>query len=278
MILKGKTAIITGGGTGIGAAVAARFVAEGAKVCITGRRESVLDETIKSLPKGTAVKCKGDVTDPSDIDRIVKTAVDFGGTVNVLINNAGAGAEGSITSTSIEDWRRIVEINLVGPFMLMRAVIPYMQKAGGGSIVNISSLASLRAIPHGNAYCTSKAGLNMMTMQAALDYGKDGIRCNVICPGFIFSEMTEGRFGQVAKDNGIDLNTLMLKVFNDVPARKAGTPDRVAGLCAFFASDDSTYVTGTVIPVDGGLSIMDPFPLCVKNADLTINAEKGQKK
>jgi NAD(P)-dependent dehydrogenase (short-subunit alcohol dehydrogenase family) len=86
--------------------------------------------------------------------------------------------------------------------------------------------------------------------------------------------MTEGRFGQVAKDNGIDLNTLMLKVFNDVPARKAGTPDRIAGLCAFFASDDSTYVTGTVIPVDGGLSIMDPFPLCVKNADLEINAEK----
>lgn len=274
MMLKGKTAIITGGGTGIGAAVAARFVAEGAKVCIAGRRESVLDETIKSLPKGTAVKCKGDVTDPSDIERIVKTAVEFGGTVNVLINNAGAGAEGSITGTSIEEWRRIVEINLVGPFMLMRAVIPYMQKAGGGSIVNISSLASLRAIPHGNAYCTSKAGLNMMTMQAALDFGGDGIRCNVICPGFIFSEMTEGRFGQVAKDNNIDLNTLMLKVFNDVPARKAGTPDRVAGLCAFFASDDSTYVTGTVIPVDGGLSIMDPFPLCVKNADLSINAEK----
>ncbi len=274
MILKGKTAIITGGGTGIGAAVAARFVAEGAKVCIAGRRESVLDEAIKSLPKGTAVKCRGDVTNPSDIDRIVKTAAEFGGTVNVLVNNAGAGAEGSITGTSIEDWRKIVEINLVGPFMLMRAVIPYMQKSGGGSIINISSLASLRAIPHGNAYCTSKAGLNMMTMQAALDYGGDGIRCNVICPGFIFSEMTENRFGQVAKDHGTDLSTLMLKVFQDVPARKAGTPDRIAGLCVFFASDDSTYVTGTVTPVDGGLSIMDPFPLCVKNADLVMNAGK----
>ncbi len=278
MILKGKTAIITGGGTGIGAAVAARFVADGAKVCITGRRESVLDETVKTLPEGTAVKCQGDVTNPSDVDRIVQTAVDFGGTVNVLINNAGAGSEGSITSTSIEDWRKIVEVNLVGPFMLMRAVIPLMQKAGGGSIVNISSLASLRAIPFGNAYCTSKAGLNMMTMQAALDYGGDGIRCNVICPGFIFSEMTENRFGQVAKDHGTDLNTLMSTVFEDVPARKAGTPDRVAGLCAYFASDDSTYVTGTVIPVDGGLSIMDPFPLCVKGADLALNAQKGQEK
>jgi NAD(P)-dependent dehydrogenase (short-subunit alcohol dehydrogenase family) len=148
MMLKGKTAIITGGGTGIGAAVAARFVAEGAKVCIAGRREGVLDETIKSLPKGMAVKCRGDVTDPADIDHIVKTAVDFGGTVNVLVNNAGAGAEGSITGTSIEEWRRISRSSC-GPLCSCGQVIPYMQKAGGGSIINISSLASLRAIPHG---------------------------------------------------------------------------------------------------------------------------------
>ncbi len=238
----------------------------------------MLDKTISSLPEGTAVKCKGDVTDPADIDRIVKTAVDFGGTVNVLVNNAGAGAEGSITSTSVEDWRRIIETNLVGPFMLMRAVIPHMQKAGGGSIINVSSLASLRAIPLGNAYCTSKAGLNMMTMQAALDFGRDGIRCNVICPGFIFSDMTEGRFGQVAEENGTDLDTFMSRVFQDIPAHKAGTPDRIAGLCAFFASDDSTYITGTVVPADGGLAIMDPFPLCVRNADLELKAQKCQKK
>ncbi|MGD9161161.1 MAG: SDR family oxidoreductase [Desulfobacteraceae bacterium] len=270
MTLKGKTAIITGGGTGIGAAIAARFVADGARVCITGRRENVLDEMIKSLPDDKIVKCQGDVTNPSDIERIIETTLDFGGTVNVLVNNAGVGTEGSITGASIEEWRKTVELNLVAPFMLMRAVIPHMIKVGGGSIVNISSLASLRSIPLGSAYCTSKAGLNMLTQQAALDYGGDGIRCNAICPGFVFSDMVEEHFGQVAKDLGTDLKALMAKVFQDIPSHQPANPDKIAGICSFLAGDDSGYITGTVIPVDGGLAVMDPFPLCVKNAELQM--------
>ena len=266
MMLEGKTAIITGGGGGIGAAVAERFVAEGAKVCIVGRRENVLDEMIRKLPAGTAVKCQGDVSEPSDIARIVETALTFNGKVDILINNAGIGTEGSVASVSLSEWRRTVEVNLVGPFMLMREVIPHMIKNGGGSIVNVSSLASLRSIPKGSAYCTSKAGLNALTQQAALDYGADGIRCNVICPGFVYSDMTEEHFGQAAKELGTDLSTLMAKVFQDIPSPEAATPDKIAGICTFLASDDSSYLTGTVIPVDGGLAIMDPFPLCVKNA------------
>lgn len=271
MMLKGKTAIITGGGSGIGAAVARRFVTEGARVCIVGRREDALDQVIKSLPSGSAVKCRGDVSQAEDLARIVETAVDFGGTVNVLVNNAGVGTHGSIIDAPVEEWRKTLEINLVGPFMLMRAVIPHMIKAEGGSIVNVSSLASLRGIPEGSAYCTSKAGLNMLTMQAALDFGVHGIRCNAVCPGFVFSDMTEEHFGQVAKDHGTDLNTYMKKVFQDIPSQKPATPDRIAGICCFLASDDSSYITGTVIPADGGLSVMDPFPLCVKNAGFEMN-------
>jgi len=270
MMLKGKTAIITGGGTGIGAAVARRFVAEGAKICIAGRREDLLDQVIQSLPAGTAVKCRGDVSEPRDIDRIVDTTTAFGGPVNVLVNNAGVGTEGSVTSASVDVWRKTLEINLVGPFMLMRAVIPGMIESGGGSIVNVSSLASLRSIPEGSAYCTSKAGLNALTQQAALDYGRNGIRCNVVCPGFVFSDMTEEHFGQIARDHGTDLKTFTEKVFQNIPSHKPAAPDRIAGICCFLASDDSSYITGAVIPADGGLSIMDPFPLCVQNAGLEM--------
>ena len=266
MMLEGRTAIITGGGTGIGAAIAKRFVAEGAKVCIVGRRESMLDKVLKTLPAGTAVKCPADVTKPDDIQRVVETALTFGKTINILVNNAGIGTEGSITTADLETWRSTLEVNLVGPFMLMRAVIPHMKEIGGGAIVNISSLASLRSIPEASAYCTSKAGLNMLTKQAALDYGGDNIRCNVVCPGFVYSDMVAEHFGPIAEELGTDLSTLMTKVFQDIPSRKPAQPEQLAGICSFLASDDSSYLTGAVIPVDGGLAVMDPFPLCVKNA------------
>jgi NAD(P)-dependent dehydrogenase (short-subunit alcohol dehydrogenase family) len=266
MILKGKISVITGGGTGIGAAIARRFVAEGAKVCIVGRRESLLEQVVQSLPSGTAVMCQGDVSEPEHIDRIIDTVLSFGQNIDILVNNAGIGSEGSITSAKLDEWRKTLEVNLIGPFMLMRAAIPHMIENGGGVIINISSLASLRAIPQGSAYCASKGGLNMLTQQAALDFGGDRIRCNVVCPGFVFSEMTENRFGQIAKDMGTDLDTLMTSVFRDIPSREPAQPEKIAGLCTFLASDEASYITGAVIPVDGGLSIMDPFPLCVNNA------------
>ena len=266
MILKRKTAIITGGGTGIGAAIARRFVAEGAKVCIVGRRDSVLEQVVKSLPSGTAVMCQGDVSEPKHIDRIIETALSFGQTINILVNNAGVAYDGSITSAKLDEWRKTLEINLIGPFMLMRSAIPHMIKDGGGSIVNISSLASLRGVPQNSAYCASKAGLNMLTQQAALDFGGDKIRCNVICPGFVYSEMSESHFGQIAKDMGTDLDTLMARVFREIPSREPAQPEKIAGICTFLAGDEASYITGAVIPVDGGLAAMDPFPLCVNNA------------
>ncbi|MDY6825583.1 MAG: SDR family oxidoreductase [Bacillota bacterium] len=269
MILKDKVALITGGGTGIGAAVARRFVAEGARVCIVGRREERLDEVIKELPAGSVVKSPGDVSNPEDIQRIVQDTVDFGKGIDILVDNAGLGTEGSIVSADLDEWRKTFEVNLVGPFMLMRAVIPHMIK-DGGAIINISSLAGLRCIPEGSAYCTSKAALNMMTRQAALDFGDRGIRCNAVCPGFVDTDMTRGNFGKLAESLGTDLQTFMQKVFKDVPVRKPGTPDRLAGICAFLASDDASYITGAIIPVDGGLAALDPFPLAVKRAVLEM--------
>ena len=241
-------------------------MAEGAKVCIVGRRESPLEQVVQSLPSGTSVMCQGDVSEPEHIDRIVETALSFGKSIDILVNNAGMGSEGSITSAKLDEWHKTLGVNLIGPFMLMRAAIPHMIESGGGSIVNISSLASLRAIPQGSAYCASKGGLNSLTQQAALDFGGDKIRCNAVCPGFVFSEMSEGHFGQIAKDMGTDLDTLMARVFRDIPSREPAQPEKIAGICTFLASDESSYITGAVIPVDGGLAAMDPFPLCVNNA------------
>ncbi len=269
MMLKGKVAIITGGGTGIGAAIARRFVAEGAKVCIVGRRENVLDQVVQSLPAGTAVKCPGDVSESGHINRIVETALSFGEGIDVLVNNAAMGTEGSITSADLAEWRKTLEVNLISPMLLMRAAIPHMIKKGGGSIVNVSSLSSLRSIPKASAYCTSKAALNALSQQAALDFGEDNIRCNVICPGFVFTEMAEN--GPLAREARPDLATFMNSVFQDIPSRKPAMPDEVAGICSFLASDDASYITGTIIPVDGGTAIMDPFPVCVKRATLQMS-------
>ena len=142
-MLKGKVAIITGGGTGIGAAVAKRFVAEGAKVCIVGRRENVLDRVVQFLPSGAAVKCAGDISQPENIDRVVEAALTFAEGIDVLVNNAALGTEGSIITADLAEWRKTLEVNLISPMLLMRAAIPHMIKKGGGSIINVSSLSSL---------------------------------------------------------------------------------------------------------------------------------------
>jgi meso-butanediol dehydrogenase / (S,S)-butanediol dehydrogenase / diacetyl reductase len=271
MSLIGKVAIITGGGTGIGAATARRFVAEGAKVCITGRRASILEQVVQSLPAGMAVQCPGDVSAPGHIEQIVETALGFGAGIDVLVNNAAMGTEGSVTSADIAEWRRTLEVNVISPLLLMRAVIPHMVQKGGGSIINVSSLSSLRSIPNASAYCTSKAALNALSQQAALDYGQNNIRCNVICPGFVFTEMAEK--GPLARVAGADMIGFMNDVFQDIPSRKPAVPDDVAGICAFLASDDSTYVTGVVIRVDGGVALMDPVPASIKRVLL----ERGRK-
>ena len=270
MILKGKMALVTGGGSGIGAAVAKRFVAEGAKVCIAGRRAERLEAVVRSLPAGTAVACAGDVSDPEQVERMVETARSFGGGIDILVNNAGMGTEGSVVSADLEKWHKTMAVNLFGPFMLMRAAIPHMIKKGGGAIINVASLAGLRCIPEGSAYCTSKAALLMLTKQAALDFGKQGIRCNAVCPGFIDTNMTRGSFGKLAESMGLDMESCMQNVFQDVPLKEPGTPERLAGICTFLASDDASYITGAVIPVDAGLTAVDPFPLAVKRASIEL--------
>ena len=257
MDLRGKVALITGGGTGIGAAIARRFTKDGAKICITGRRQQLLEKVVDSLPEGSAVAFAGDVSDIEDARQMVEAAVNFGGKLDVLVNNAGIDPPGSILEVDPELWKKVIDINLSGPFYMMKAALPYFLKNGGGSIINISSLAGIRCIPAMPAYCSSKAGLIMLTQQAALDYGAYKIRCNVICPGAIQTDMLEHSMTPLAETLKTDVSGALAKLTSLSPLRRPGTPDEVTGICSYLASDESTFMTGAVLVLDGGASIVD---------------------
>ena len=257
MNLKGKVALITGGGTGIGTAIAERFVADGAKVCITGRRKEMLDKVAQSLPSGSVVICQGDVSKEEDVKRMVDTTVKFGGKINVLVNNAGTNHPAPIVELAPEKWQAVIGVNLTGPFLLMKAVIPHMLKEGGGSIINISSLGGMRCLPSYPAYCSSKAGLIMLTQQAALDYGRHNIRCNAVCPGGVKTEMSKKDFGQFGKMLGIEPETFINQIALEIPMRRFADSPEIGGLCSYLASDDSSFMTGAVITLDGGTAVID---------------------
>lgn len=257
MKLKDKVALITGGGTGIGAAIAERFVAEGAKVCIAGRRQDMLYKVAKTLPSGTVVTCAADVAKEEDVARMVETTVAFGGKLDVLVNNAAMSAQGPVGDMDRAVWRQVLDVNLTGPFMLMQAAIPHMLKAGSGSIINIASVGGVRCLPGMPAYCASKAGLIMLTQQAALDYGPQKIRCNAVCPGGVKTEMTEKEFGMFGKMLGMDTDSFFGMISAEIPLRRFGQAPELGGICTFLASDDSSFMTGAALVIDAGTSIVD---------------------
>ena len=270
MNLKGKVALVTGGGSGIGTAIAERFVADGAKVCITGRRKEMLEKVAKSLPSGTVVICQGDVSKEEDVKRMVDTTVKFGGRINVLVNNAAINHPAPITELDPEKWRAVIGVNLTGPFLLMKAVIPHMIKEGGGSIINISSLGGMRCLPSYPAYCSSKAGLIMLTQQAALEYGRANIRCNAVCPGGVKTDMSKKDFGQFGKMLGIDPNTFINQIAVEIPLHRFAESPEMGGLCSYLASDESSFMTGAVITIDGGTAVVD-----VVGASITAALRRG---
>jgi meso-butanediol dehydrogenase/(S,S)-butanediol dehydrogenase/diacetyl reductase len=269
MKLDGKVALITGAGTGIGAAIAARFVAEGAKICITGRRLAMLDKVAQSLPPGKVLRCAGDVTKFEDVKRMVETALVFTRKLDILVNNAAIDPGGTtVVDLDPELWHRVLATNLTGPMYLMKASIPHMVEAGGGSIINIASLGGLRCLPGMPAYCSSKAGLIMLTKQVALDFGPDNIRCNAVCPGGTRTEMLETSLGPLAEVLGTDLEGVFERISSMVPLRRTATPSEISGICSYLASDDSTFMTGSVLLIDGGAAIVDVSGAALTSADV----------
>ena len=268
MKLKGKVVLITGGGTGIGNAIAERFVGEGAKICISGRRQEMLDKVARSLPAGTVATCPGDVTKYKDVERMVETALKFGGRLDVVVNNAGIDPGGTVTDVDVELWRQVIEINLTGAFLVMKAAIPHMIKGGGGSIINISSLGGLRCLPGMAAYCSSKAALIMLTKQAALDYGPFKVRCNAVCPGATRTAMLEEALSPLAQTLSTDVDGVFARISSNVPLRRVAAPDEISGICSYLASDDSSFMTGSVLLIDGGAAVVDVAGASLSNAGI----------
>jgi len=267
MKLDGKVALITGAGTGIGTAIARRFVADGARICMTGRRQEMLDQVAQGLPAGTTTTCAGDVTRFEDARRMVETALGFGGRLDVLVNNAAIDRGGMpVVDLDPEIWHQVLETNLTGPMYLMKAAIPHMIKGGGGSIINIASLGGLRCLPGMPAYCASKAGLIMLTQQVALDFGPSKIRCNVVCPGGTRTEMLEKSLSPLAGVLRTDLDGVFKCISSMIPLRRTASPEEITGICSYLASDDSSFMTGSVLLLDGGTAIVDVAGAAVSNA------------
>jgi meso-butanediol dehydrogenase/(S,S)-butanediol dehydrogenase/diacetyl reductase len=266
MKLDGKVALITGAGTGIGAAIAERFVADGAKICITGRRQAMLTKVAQSLPPGQVLTCAGDVTKLEEVRRMVETALVFEGRLDVLVNNAAIDPGGTtVVDIDPELWHRVLETNLTGPLYLMKAAIPHMIEAGGGSIINIASLGGLRCLPGMPAYCASKAGLIMLTKQVALDFGPDRIRCNAVCPGGTRTEMLETSLRPLAEALGADLDGVFSRISSMVPMRRTASPEEITGICSYLASDESAFMTGSALLIDGGAAVVDVAGAALSN-------------
>lgn len=246
--LEGKVALITGGNAGIGEAVARLFAQEGAAVVITGRRKEMLEKVAGDITskKGRAIAVAGSVTDDAHARSAVDQTVRAFGKLNVLVNNAGIGAFGkTLHETDDATWDEVLAVNLTGVFRMTRAAIPAMLKAGGGSIVNISSIASLVGIPLLPVYAATKGGLDSLTRCLAIDYAKQGIRCNSVCPGLVDTPMAAGLINDPEK---------MAWAMTMYPLGRPGKPQEIASLILYLASDESAWVTGSVFPIDGGMT------------------------
>jgi NAD(P)-dependent dehydrogenase (short-subunit alcohol dehydrogenase family) len=263
--LENKIALVTGGGSGIGAAIVKRFVEEGAHVCMVDRNKTSLEAVADSLPKRSITTCVGDVSIATDVERMIRTALSLEGKLHILVNDAAINSSGAITDISPAHWGEVLGVNLTGPFLMMREAIPHLIKSGGGSIINIASLGGLRCPPASVAYCTSKAGLIMLTQSTAVDYGPKGIRCNVVCPGWVRTPMSDEGLNRLALVLNTNLDGAYARAARDQPLGKAAKPEEIAPLCAFLASDESSYMTGAVLVIDGGSAVVDAGALSLKS-------------
>jgi NAD(P)-dependent dehydrogenase (short-subunit alcohol dehydrogenase family) len=250
--LAGKVAFITGGGTGIGRACAVAFAREGAGVALAGRRPAPLESAAEEIHAagGRALALPCDVTVRAEIERALAAAEQHFGRLTCIVNNAGALLAASAEDTSEDDWQRILAANLTSAFLVSRAALPALRRAGGGSIINMSSSSSgLVSRKARVAYSSSKAGVIGLTHAMALDHAEEGIRVNVICPAIVETEMVREIYA-AHPDRAAALRARLATI----PMGRFGRSEDVAHLAVYLASEESSWMTGAALPLDGGLT------------------------
>ena len=247
---SGKTVLVTGAGSGIGAATARRFASEGANVVLVGRRRDALESVAKNLDTARILVHDADVSDPKLVEALVAATVARFGGLDVLVNNAGVGTAGSFLQGNIEDWHKIMSINVDGVVYCCRSALPHLLKSHG-NIVNVSSVSGLGGDWGLAFYNASKGAVTNLTRALALELGGKGVRVNAVNPSLTATEMTKS----------LEANQALVAKFVDrIPIGRAARPEEVAAVIAFLASEDASFVNGVNLPVDGGVSASNGQP------------------
>jgi len=251
--LDGKTALVTGAGSGIGQEIALLFARQGATVVVMDRDQAAAEgtaERIKAAGGGASVEV-GDVVDEAQVERVFSSAVGRHGRLDVVVNNAGVSHVGNILETSLEDWERVMGVNARGVFLCARAAVRQMlaQAPAGGSIINIASVAGLIGIERRLPYCTSKGAVIALTRSIAVDFATTGIRANAICPGTVQTPFVEG---YLARNFAGREDEVRAQLHARQPVGRMGRPDEIAAAALYLAADEAVFVTGSAMVIDGG--------------------------
>ncbi len=248
--LEGKIAVITGGGSGIGEAISRRFASEGAQVIIL----DINDEQAKNVADSINGKCfQCDISDSGSVESVFKQIADDGPCPDILVNNAGIAHIGNATNTDPDDFDRVMSVNVRGPYLCMRAMIPLMVGNGGGSILNLASVASNLGIPDRFAYSTSKGAVYTMTLSVARDFIEKGIRCNCLCPARVHTPFVDNYLKENYPGKEEEMFTQLEAT---QPIGRMAKPSEIAALATYICSEEASFVTGSAFDIDGGFTLL----------------------